>query len=48
MLENKVIPARSRIAQLVLIPYLNTEELEEVEHLSNTNRGTGGFGSTGQ
>ena len=47
-LENKVIPARSRIAQLVLIPYLNTEELEEVEHLSNTNRGTGGFGSTGQ
>lgn len=35
-----------RIGQLIImpIPYI---ELEEVEELSNTNRGTGGFGSTG-
>lgn len=35
-----------RIAQMVLIPY-RTAELVEVDDLSNTARGTGGFGSTG-
>lgn len=35
-----------RIAQLVLIPYLNAE-LKETEILNNTERGAGGFGSTG-
>ena len=35
-----------RIAQLVLIPYLKAEVLE-VEELSDTARGNGGFGSTG-
>ena len=38
-----------RIAQLVVMPYY-TEQLEYVtslEDLSSTNRGTGGFGSTG-
>lgn len=35
-----------RIAQLVLMPYLPVD-LEEVEELSSTDRGTGGFGSTG-
>lgn len=36
-----------RIAQLVLLPY-QTMEFEEVEELSETNRGSGGFGSTGK
>jgi dUTP pyrophosphatase len=36
-----------RIAQLVIAPVLQAE-IEEVEILSETSRGTGGFGSTGQ
>lgn len=36
-----------RIAQLLLLPY-QTMEFEEVEELSETNRGSGGFGSTGK
>ena len=36
-----------RIAQLVFMPYLDIE-FEEVEVLDETNRGTGGFGSTGK
>lgn len=35
-----------RVAQLVIMPYL-TVEFEEVDELSDTDRGTGGFGSTG-
>ena len=35
-----------RIAQLVIMPYL-TAQFMEVEELSDTARGTGGFGSTG-
>ncbi|QHJ84278.1 MAG: hypothetical protein [Bacteriophage sp.] len=35
-----------RIAQLIIMP-IPSIELEEVEELSDTNRGTGGFGSTG-
>lgn len=35
-----------RIAQLVILPYLQAELLE-TEDLSDTQRGTGGFGSTG-
>ena len=35
-----------RIAQMVVCP-IEQAELEEVEDLSKTNRGTGGFGSTG-
>lgn len=35
-----------RIAQVVFIPYLNTT-FEEVDCLSDSNRGNGGFGSTG-
>lgn len=41
------IHAGDRIAQLILIPY-NNEELEVVEELSNSVRGTGGFGSSGK
>lgn len=36
-----------RIAQLVITPIL-TPELEQVETLDTTERGTGGFGSTGK
>lgn len=36
-----------RIAQLVVLPYL-TCDFEEVEELSDTARGAGGFGSTGK
>jgi len=35
------------VAQLVVMPYLHTE-LVEVDALSSTERGAGGFGSTGQ
>ena len=35
-----------RIAQLVILPYLHVE-FEEVDNLSETERGAGGFGSTG-
>jgi dUTP pyrophosphatase len=35
-----------RIAQLIIIPY-QTAEFEEAQGLSNTDRGSGGFGSTG-
>ncbi len=35
-----------RIAQLVIQPYLNVE-FEEVDKLENTERGEGGFGSSG-
>lgn len=36
-----------RIAQLIIQPYTKVE-LEEVEDLSETERGTGGFGSSGR
>ena len=35
-----------RIGQLIIMPYPQVE-FEEVEELSETNRGSGGFGSTG-
>jgi dUTP pyrophosphatase len=36
-----------RVGQLVIIPY-PAIELEQVEHLSDTERGEGGYGSTGK
>jgi dUTP pyrophosphatase len=36
-----------RIGQLIIVPYPKVE-LEEVSELSNSNRGTGGFGSSGK
>ena len=36
-----------RIGQLIIIPYLNIE-MQEVEELSKTERGDGGYGSTGK
>ncbi len=41
------IEPRERIAQFVLAPYV-TAEFNEVDDLSSTERGEGGFGSTGR
>ena len=41
-----VVPGQ-KVAQLVVVPFL-TVEFEEVEELSDTVRGVGGFGSTGK
>lgn len=43
----QVVGCGERIAQLVVMPYLAVE-FEEVENLSETERGEGGFGSTGK
>ena len=43
----RVIRSGERIAQLVLLPYLPAE-FEQVEQLPETERGEGGFGSTGK
>ena len=44
--EPKVITHGQRIAQLILQPYFQTT-ITEVEELDSTDRGEGGFGSTG-
>jgi len=41
------ISPRDRIAQLVIAPVAQAD-VEEVEELPETERGTGGFGSTGK
>jgi dUTP pyrophosphatase len=41
-----IINNNDRVAQMVLTP-VSKIELKEVEMLTNTNRGKGGFGSTG-
>lgn len=43
--RNAVIAPGDRIAQLILLPY-QTMEFNEVEDLSDTERGDGGFGSS--
>lgn len=43
----KVYKVGERFAQLVILPYPEIE-LEEAEELSATERGTGGYGSTGK
>ena len=43
----RIVEPGERIAQLVVQPYVSVE-FEEVETLSTTVRGEGGFGSTGQ
>jgi len=42
-----VIRPGDRIAQAVISPVTTVEEFKEVEELSETERGSGGFGSTG-
>lgn len=43
----QTIAAGDRIAQMILMPYIPMV-FKEVEELSNTERGSGGFGSTGK
>lgn len=45
-ISNKKYNIGDRIGQLIIIPY-PTIEFEEVEELSETERGSGGYGSTG-
>ncbi len=45
--KTQVIASGERVAQLVLVPFL-AAEYEESESLSETDRGAGGFGSTGR
>ena len=41
------IQPQEKIAQMILLPFLFME-FEEVAELSDTKRGEGGFGSTGE
>ncbi len=45
--EDKKIEPKERIAQLVIVPFIQAS-FNEVNDLTETNRGTGGFGSTGK
>lgn len=45
--RDKYIWPNDRIAQLVVMPYVNFD-FQEVQELNETERGAGGFGSTGQ
>ncbi len=45
--KDAVIENGERIAQIVLAPYL-TADFEEADELDSTERGEGGFGSTGR
>lgn len=45
--EVRTVGVGERIAQMVIAPYLKVE-YEEVEDLTDTTRGAGGFGSTGK
>ena len=46
-LESKVYEIGERVVQIMIIPHPSIEFIE-VEELSNTERGEGGFGSTGK
>ena len=45
--ETRTIQPGDRIAQLVILPFL-AAEFDETDTLPSTERGTGGFGSTGK
>ena len=45
--ETKTVQAGERIAQLILLPYQDID-FKEVDELSDTDRGSGGFGSSGE
>ena len=45
--EPQVIEPGDRVAQLLIVPYL-TAQFTAVDELDGTQRGTGGFGSTGK
>lgn len=42
------IPARTKLAQYILIPAAPHFQIEETDHLDPSERGEGGFGSSGQ
>lgn len=44
--DNYIVNPGDRIAQMILMPYIPMM-FEEVESLDKTERGEGGFGSTG-
>ena len=44
--NEQTIAPQERIAQLIIAPFLKVD-FKEVEELNDTERGTGGFGSTG-
>ena len=44
--EVQIIYDKTRVAQLIIAPYIHAD-FNEVENLDNTERGAGGFGSTG-
>lgn len=45
--ETMTVQSGERIAQFILLPY-QVLKFEEVKELNNTDRGMGGFGSTGE
>lgn len=45
--ETMTVQAGERIAQLVILP-CQSIDFKEVDELHDTDRGTGGFGSTGE
>ena len=45
--ETMTVQAGERIAQLVILPYQDID-FKEVDKLHETDRGEGGFGSTGE
>lgn len=45
--EDRVVKHEDRIAQLIILPFLMSADLSVVDNLSETERGAGGFGSTG-
>lgn len=45
--EIRRVTNHERIAQIVILPYVSAE-FNEVDNLDNTERGSGGFGSTGR
>jgi dUTP pyrophosphatase len=46
-MKDYIVEKGQKITQLVLLPII-TPDLEVVDHLEDTERGSGGFGSTGK
>ena len=45
--QEVILPKKTRIAQLIILPYEKTVPTESDELLSTSERGDGGFGSSG-
>ena len=45
--ETQIVCHGDRVAQMIIQPYAEKQVIEEVTEVSKTDRGTGGFGSTG-